>query len=240
MAFDLECRYLFRYTPVNHTKGIAMRTAIIASTLLAVVVAADAASGNGRGKGLGRALSQVGKASAPGLNKAGSTLSRSTPAMNRANGLQRAPGLLKAPGGKTVGGSQAADAVAANLAKDPALQHQRQLQIEQRNRDHRLAQALKLRALGEKNGDAELLANADRMEAQANQHYADRVNKLGRFGVIDPSLTAPTNVPGGTEGVSVSSPENRDVNINLPADMPSEAPRSAIGNSWKPKWWGSR
>jgi hypothetical protein len=239
MAFDLECRYLFRYTTADHAKGIAMRRTIVASTLIVALFAASAASAKDRGQGMGRALSQVGKASAPGLNKAGSSLSRASAGANRANGLQRAPGLLRGPLAKTPGGlRKGADAV-ADLPKDPAQQHQRQLQIEQRNRDHRLAQALKLRALGEENGDAELLANADRMEAQANQHYADRVEKLGRFGVTDPGLNPSLNGPEGSETLPVP-PDNLEVNVDVPPETPAETPRSAIRNGWKPRWWGSR
>jgi hypothetical protein len=235
MTFDLECRYLFRYMTADNAKGIAMRRTIVASTLLILVVL-NVANAKDRGQGMGRALSQVGKASAPGLNKAGSSLSRAGVGASRANGLQRGPGLLRGPLSKTQSGLGKGAGALADLPKDPAQQHQRQLQIEQRNRDHRLAQALKLRALGEKNGDAELLANADRMEAQANQHYADRVEKLGRFGVTDPSLTPPLNGPDG----ETVPPDNLEVTVDVPPEAPAENPRSALRNGWKPKWWGSR
>lgn len=210
----------------------------IASTLLIVLFAADAASAKDRGQGLGRALSQVGKAGAPGLNKAGSSVSRASAGASRANGLQRAPSLMRGPLAKTPRGLGKGAEALADLPKDPAIQHERQLQIEQRNRDHRLGQALKLRALAEKNGNAELLANADRMEAQANQHYADRVEKLGRFGVTDPSLNPPLNGADGSE--VVVPPDNTEIILDVPPEAPAETPRAATRSGWKPKWWGSR
>lgn len=69
---------------------------------------------------------------------------------------------------------------------------QKQLEIEQRNRDKRLAQAEHLRQIAERNGNENLMANADRMEAFAHDHYARRVSQLEKFGVTDPTLD-----PGG-------------------------------------------
>ena len=69
---------------------------------------------------------------------------------------------------------------------------QKQLAIEQRNRDKRLAQADHLREIAERNGNEQLAANADRMEAFAHDHYARRVVHLEKFGVTDPALD-----PGG-------------------------------------------
>ena len=69
---------------------------------------------------------------------------------------------------------------------------QKQLEIEQRNRDKRLAQADHLRQIAERNGNENLMANADRMEAFAHDHYARRVSQLEKFGVTDPTLD-----PGG-------------------------------------------
>ena len=78
---------------------------------------------------------------------------------------------------------------------------QKQLDIEQRNRDKRLAQAEHLRAIGERNGNQNLLDNADRMEAFAHDHYARRVSQLEKFGVTDPTLN-PGSDPlwPGTDG----------------------------------------
>jgi len=69
---------------------------------------------------------------------------------------------------------------------------EKQLAIEQRNRDKRIAQAQHLREIGERNGNQNLLDNADRMEAFAHDHYARRVSHLEKFGVTDPTLN-----PGG-------------------------------------------
>ena len=79
---------------------------------------------------------------------------------------------------------------------------QKQLEIEQRNRDKRLAQAEHLRQIAERNGNENLAANADRMEAFAHDHYARRVAHLEKFGVTDPALdpgsvTDPLTDPAG-------------------------------------------
>jgi hypothetical protein len=81
---------------------------------------------------------------------------------------------------------------AAGDATDAYNKKQKQLEIEQRNRDKRLAQAQHLREIGERNGNQNLLDNADRMEAFAHDHYARRVSHLEKFGVTDPTLN-----PGG-------------------------------------------
>lgn len=66
--------------------------------------------------------------------------------------------------------------------------HQKPLAIEQLNRDKRIAQAQHLREIAARNGNAELAANADRMEAFAHEHYRQRVEHLARFGVTDSVL----------------------------------------------------
>lgn len=65
---------------------------------------------------------------------------------------------------------------------------EKQLQLFQQQRDKKIAQAEHLRQIAERNGDANLAANADRMEAQALQQYADKVGHLEKFGVTDPLL----------------------------------------------------
>jgi hypothetical protein len=65
---------------------------------------------------------------------------------------------------------------------------EKQLANFQRQRDKKLAQAEHLRQIAERNGNANLLANADRMEDQAYQEYARKVMHLERFGVTDPLL----------------------------------------------------
>ena len=65
---------------------------------------------------------------------------------------------------------------------------EKQLQLFQQQRDKKLAQAEHLRQIAERNGNANLAANADRMEAQALQQYADKATRLEKFGVTDPLL----------------------------------------------------
>lgn len=64
----------------------------------------------------------------------------------------------------------------------------KQLQLFEQQRDKRLSQADHLRQIAERNGNANLAANADRMEAQALQQYADKADRLEKFGIIDPTL----------------------------------------------------
>jgi hypothetical protein len=64
----------------------------------------------------------------------------------------------------------------------------------QQNRDKRLAQAQHLREIGERNGNQNLIDNADRMEAFAHDHYARRVSQLEKFGVTDPLLNPGSGV----------------------------------------------
>ena len=70
----------------------------------------------------------------------------------------------------------------------PVNKKEKQLLLAQKHRDKKIAQAEHLRAIAERNGNANLLANADRMEAQAQSQYAKRVAHLEKFGVTDPTL----------------------------------------------------
>jgi hypothetical protein len=65
---------------------------------------------------------------------------------------------------------------------------EKQLANFQRQRDTKIAQAEHLREIAERNGNANLLANADRMEAQALSQYEKKVAHLEKFGVTDPAL----------------------------------------------------
>jgi hypothetical protein len=69
---------------------------------------------------------------------------------------------------------------------------EKQLANFQRQRDKKLAQAEHLRQIAEQNGNANLAANADRMEAQALDQYAQKAAHLEKFGITDPALD-----PGG-------------------------------------------
>jgi hypothetical protein len=93
----------------------------------------------------------------------------------------------------------------ANQPSEAYNKKQKQLAIEQQNRDKRIAQAQHLREIGERNGNQNLLDNADRMEAFAHDHYARRVSQLEKFGVTDPLLNPGTGVTDpllpGTNGL---------------------------------------
>jgi hypothetical protein len=65
---------------------------------------------------------------------------------------------------------------------------EKQLANFQRQRDKKISQAEHLREIAERNGNANLAANADRMEAQAHEQYAQKVSHLEKFGVTDPDL----------------------------------------------------
>jgi hypothetical protein len=130
----------------------------------------------GRSAGLGRASQSLGRT--------GSSLGRAT-ALNHA-GLNNAGGLGRGPIAPPAAGRPD---FAARPAVAPPVEGSRQqhlLSIELRNRDHRLATAEHLRQIAQRNGDAELAANADRMAASAQEHYLRRAQHLERFGTIDP------------------------------------------------------
>jgi hypothetical protein len=65
---------------------------------------------------------------------------------------------------------------------------EQQLANFQRQRDKKISQAEHLRQIAERNGNANLAANANRMEAQAKEQYAQKVAHLEKFGVTDPDL----------------------------------------------------
>ncbi len=65
---------------------------------------------------------------------------------------------------------------------------EKQLANFQRQRDKKISQAEHLRQIAERNGNTNLAANADRMEAQAREQYAQKVSHLEKFGVTDPAL----------------------------------------------------
>jgi hypothetical protein len=82
---------------------------------------------------------------------------------------------------------------------------EKQLQLFQQHRNKRLAQADHLREIAERNGNANLAANADHMEAQALQQYAAKVSHLEKFGVSDPLLN-PEQPPVGDDLVGGLAP----------------------------------
>ena len=82
----------------------------------------------------------------------------------------------RSPGDDTVG------------AGDSPNKKEKQLANFQKQRDKKISQAEHLRQIAEKNGNTNLAANADRMEAQAHEQYAQKVSHLEKFGVTDPDL----------------------------------------------------
>lgn len=81
---------------------------------------------------------------------------------------------------------------------------EKQLANFQRQRDKKISQAEHLRQIAEQNGNANLAANADRMEAQALEQYAQKVSHLEKFGVTDPAL----GLDGaGLDGTGLADPD---------------------------------
>jgi hypothetical protein len=66
------------------------------------------------------------------------------------------------------------------------------LQNERQQLDRRMAQAQQLREIAQRDGNLNLLASADRMEAEAIEHYSRRAAQLG---VTDPSLNGGARNP---------------------------------------------
>jgi len=191
--------------------------ALTKSSTLAVVVTlcvgtSALAQSSSKAGGLSRALSKVGTngGGAAGLSRASQKLSQAGGNLSR-GGLGKASALSL--GGRStrtthkIGSPKAADATTAG--DQSQADHTQQLTIEQRNRDTRIAQAQRLRDMATRNGNANLAANADRMETFANQHYQERVEHLQRFGVLppelDPSQPAGTSAPL-TDGPPLTAP----------------------------------
>jgi len=92
------------------------------------------------------------------------------------------------------------DAVEAGNKKE------KQLANFQQQRDKKMAQAEHLRQIAERNGNANLAANADRMEAQAHEQYAQKVSHLEKFGVTDPELEPSGDGPPTSPSVPRTGP----------------------------------
>lgn len=89
---------------------------------------------------------------------------------------------------KTAEDSPGGDDAPDGDADDADNKKEKQLANFQRQRDKKISQAEHLRQIAERNGNANLAANADRMEAQAHEQYAQKVSHLEKFGVTDPEL----------------------------------------------------
>jgi hypothetical protein len=237
-----------------------MRILLVAG--LAVVAAlgvAPLARGQGRGRsgGLGSAASRAGvdqEATSPGLGKATQGFSRLGGGVNRAAGSNRAPGLAKGgvPKRSLFQGSlgkgpesEEVESTREKLPNDSTARYQKQLDIEQRNLEQRLAQAQKLRQQAEQNGNTELTVNADRIEAAAIKHYEERVEQVvSKFGPAEPTLAPPSeNFPTRTRD---TLGDETPIGSDLPSlgDARNAAsdpePKQATQPWWKPKWFNSR
>lgn len=202
----------------------------LAASGLALLFVATSVYAEGKGKGLGRALNKVAgnSASTPGLSKAGKEMARAGNGLGRSGALSRAPGLKR--GGPANPAAGAVDPVSKH---DPAVKHQKQLTLEQRHLEKRLAQAQKLREQAELNGDSELAANADRMEQQAIAHYEQRVAHWEKFGVVEAPAEAPTEASAGEPVVGVDVTLTPPVVEGAPGEPLAE---TAARPWWKPKW----
>jgi hypothetical protein len=111
----------------------------------------------------------------------------------------------------------------------PYNKKEKQLSNFQRQRDQKLAQAEHLRQIAEQNGNTNLLANADRMEAQALDEYARKVAHLERFGVTDPTLNP---------GSGVTDPVLPNVDSLIPSAQPAAIPRQpSARRPWRSFRW---
>jgi hypothetical protein len=202
----------------------------------------SASMARGPGNGLGRALGQAGGQgkAASGLGRAGQNLSR-LGSTGRAAGLGRATNARRGPFAEKRGGwwKSRAAAPEAPSGDEDLLPHQRQIDIEMANRDHRLGQAEHLRELSERNGNPALGANADRMESFADEHYQERVEHWGGILPADE-----TSALGGTS----SSPDYADSETGRwgdrgePADAGGKAGHFEAGGGmhWLRSWWPGR
>jgi len=147
-------------------------TAIVFACLVGLAVAKG--KGGGGGKGLGGGKSFSGHAPNAGGHAAQKPAKHEPGRPSAHTAKDKSPKELGPP-------VQQPGGAAAN-------KKEQQLQLFQQQRDKKLAQAEHLRGIAERNGNANLAANADRMEAQALQQYADKVAHLEKFGVTDPEL----------------------------------------------------
>jgi hypothetical protein len=180
---------------------LAMKCLIVVTALLLFAVPAEARGGRGGGGGgRGRVSSGGGHGSGgPKWSNQQSHNGGGEPKVTEHGQKPAQGGKQQAADERTQPGKDKQPAKTARSTptnagdtSDAYNKKQKQLEIEQRNRDKRIAQAQHLREIGERNGNQNLLDNADRMEAFAHDHYARRVSHLEKFGVTDPTLD-----PGG-------------------------------------------
>ena len=161
-----------------------------------------AKGGKGGGRGGGNGFSRPNFGGGPKFS--GPKLNDAKPAGNHGPNWSDKQGKLTDKPGQLTDKKESLEKLAKKDGLDDEAfnKKQKQLDIEQRNRDKRLAQADHLRQITERTGNQNLAANADRMEAFAHDHYARRVAQLEKFGVTDPALDPggvidPLNDPAG-------------------------------------------
>lgn len=155
--------------PVLHT----FAAIVVLCTCLATDAVGKGKGGGGKGSGGRPSAARGPKNSGPSLG-GGERLSGKPQRVQPLDQRAKHPKDLAAPDAGTV-----------------ANKKEKQLQLFQQQRDKKISQAEHLREIAERNGNANLAANADRMEAQALQQYADKAAHLQKFGVTDPTLDPP-------------------------------------------------
>jgi hypothetical protein len=167
---------------------------VVSLLVLGLVGPAHARGGKGGGGGGGH-ISRGGGQKSPSGGQGGDwkrqvsqsheptkdNVARDKPAKERIT-KDKATKSAKAKSGADSPGDDGDEAVEANNKKE------KQLANFQKQRNKKIAQAEHLRQIAERNGNANLAANADRMETQAHEQYAQKVSHLEKFGVTDPEL----------------------------------------------------
>src|SRR5688572_20986423 len=138
--------------------------AVLFACLVGSAAAKGKGGGGGKGSGGGKGFGGGGKQSVGGHGPKAGGPAAQKPAKHEP---RKQPGnLAKDKTAKEHGSPRQPGEPTAN-------KKEHQLQLFQQQRDKKLAQAEHLREIADRNGNANLAANADRMEAQALQQYAD-------------------------------------------------------------------
>lgn len=205
-------------------------------TLTILLAGASVASAEGKGHGLGKAMSAASKgSSASGLNRASQSLSKGS--YGKSNGsLNRAAKGLNRVG--QASGPALGDAAGGDL--------QAPLSNQDRILDKRLQQADHLRAVSERNGNERLLETADRMDASAIRNYERQTGQEYQPPVpVDPNTGLPISDPTSpidpaqtTDAGAPGEPLRADDGQAAPAPDRKSAPQAR--SSWLPAWlrWG--
>ena len=110
---------------------------------------------------------------------------------------------------------------------------QRQRLNEERNLEHRLGQADRLRAIGERNGNDRLFGTSDRMARQAQEHYERRLGHLGTAATGEPAAPY-ANLPGSATNMpAVGRGAAGAMGYPQAAHVPAQAAQRGPAN-WPP------